>query len=337
MRDANMENMVSVIIPVYQVEKYIRKCINSVINQTYQNIEILLIDDGSPDNSGRICDEYALKDNRVKVIHKKNEGVSSARNMGLDICCGEYIMFLDSDDYIAEDAVEKALNALVLNQSDICVFNVVLITEDGEVIDDGREANPIVNEIITADDFYKKFREGNCWYYIISNKLYRRKIFEELRYPVGKIHEDSFVIHNIIDRSQTTVCIDDKLYYYVQTKNSIMRNAYSAKRLDDAEATLERSLFFLQKNKIDELQYALNLALYILNEGYLKLDRGDEFVKERFFEIKKQFRSIYLEARNTKIDGKTKIKIMLYLAGILPILYSIKKSSTNLLNGNRNQ
>ena len=116
-----------------------------------------------------------------------------------------------------------------------------------------------------------------------------------------------------------------------------MRNAYSAKRLDDAEATLERSLFFLQKNKIDELQYALNLALYILNEGYLKLDRGDEFVKERFFEIKKQFRSIYLEARNTKIDGKTKIKIMLYLAGILPILYSIKKSSTNLLNGNRNQ
>lgn len=212
-----MNELVSVIIPVYNVEKYLCKCLDSVLAQTYTNLEIILVDDGSPDACGQICDQYAQKDSRVKVLHKANGGVSSARNAGLDLATGKYIYFMDSDDYIQPILCQRIVELLEQHDVDIVTFDCWRVTERGkllggtETIDDGL----IVPEVALAE-----LMRGNINNYA-WNKIYRRHIFQDIRFPEGQVWEDVAISYKLLLKARRIYCCNEKLYYYLQRPDSI--------------------------------------------------------------------------------------------------------------------
>ena len=178
--------LISVIVPIYKVEKYLHKCIDSILAQTYTNLEIILVDDGSPDNCGKICDEYAAKDSRIKVIHQPNGGLSAARNAGLDIATGDYIGFVDSDDYIAPDMYEKLYNALVKNDADMAICDYQRFGNELPY-----DEMSLTTEVITGLQAMEKQNTViNCSFVVAWSKLYKSFIFSNVRFPVGKINED---------------------------------------------------------------------------------------------------------------------------------------------------
>ena len=257
-------SVITIIVPVYNVEKYLRKCIDSILCQTYENLQIILVDDGSTDDSGAICDEYGVKDNRIEVIHKANGGLSSARNAGLNIAIGEYVAFVDSDDYIANDMVETACNAITCQNADICIFNIKWIYENGDVYDKV-SPSPISDELITKDQAFNKLCSSTYFYYVtVVNKLYKRAVFNNLRFPVGKLHEDEFTVHYIFNACEKIVSVKKELYFYVQRENSIMHSRVSIKRLDGAWAFLDRSRFFKERHLKEMSFYAYRQACSVV-------------------------------------------------------------------------
>lgn len=229
-----MNDLISIIVPVYKVEEYLDKCIESIVNQTYTNLEIILVDDGSPDNCPKMCDKWAEKDNRIKVIHKENGGLSDARNAGLSVATGDFIAFVDSDDYIESDMYEKLLSVIINTSSDISVCNLryVYVNESTAL------CNKINTELITEytteeamsaliDD---KIRQ------VVWNKLYRTEIIKDVNFDVGKYHEDEFWSYKAIGSANKIATIDYTGYNYLQRSGSIMGNSYSLKRLDAVEA-----------------------------------------------------------------------------------------------------
>ena len=177
-----MAKKISVIVPVYKVEPYLSRCLDSIINQTYRNLEIILVDDGSPDRCGEICDEYARQDSRIRVIHKANGGLSDARNHGIDVAIGDYIAFVDSDDYIATDMYEKMLARLELDNSDMVVCNYYRFDEGSAPPKDGYIQLP--DRVLTQDEAFDFYLQIGGDYVSAWNKLYKRTIFDDLRYPV---------------------------------------------------------------------------------------------------------------------------------------------------------
>lgn len=242
-----MEPLVSIIIPIYKVEKYLDKCIESVVNQTYANLEIILVDDGSPDNCPAICDEWAKKDSRIMVIHKENGGLSSARNSGVAIAKGEWIGFIDSDDYIVPDMYEKMFLAVQESEAELCICGMKWVNEDGSKYENVL-TSPIINEVLTKEVAFSKLVGLDYYYYVTSvNKLYKKELFEKVIFPEGKLHEDEFTAHLFFNECEKIVCVQDELYFYVQHQNSIMNAAYSIKRLDAVYAIYDRYLFFRSK------------------------------------------------------------------------------------------
>ena len=211
--------LISVIIPVYKVEDYLEKCINSVINQTYTNLEIILVDDGSTDDSPKICDEYAKKDNRIKVIHKENGGLSDARNKGIEIASGEYIGFVDSDDWILPNMYEVLLRNLIKNNADISVCNLIRSKDDIKDIKNKKIKIKVYNQEKYLNKFFK-INSQTCEYYA-WNKLYKKNIIEKNMYPVGLTSEDVVGTYKAILNANIIVKTSEILYIYRINDNGI--------------------------------------------------------------------------------------------------------------------
>ena len=213
-----MENpLITVIIPVYNVEKYLQRCLDSVIAQTYQNLEIICIDDGSTDCSGEICEQYAIKDERVKVFHQENQGVSAARNKGLDMASGEYIAFVDSDDYILKDMYAKMMRALLDNGVDICVCQWQYEFADGHRVVEKSKINSEIYGRKSSLEFSRFLYRGayeNGVVVSMCNKLYKSNIFSELRLT-GVIAEDDALNDRINAMGLTVYVMDELLYIYI--------------------------------------------------------------------------------------------------------------------------
>ena len=224
--------MVSIIVPIYMVEKYLDDCIRSIVGQTYKNIEIILVDDGSTDSCPQKCDEWAHKDSRIKVIHKVNGGLSDARNAGIAVAKGEFLMFVDSDDWIREDMIEKMISEMKdAHDVDICSCGICNVYSDGRRI--SREISKMEGN---AETIIKELY-NNCNFPVSSwGKLYRSGIWEDLGFPLGKICEDAFTTPLLIDRAKDIVQIPDQLYFYRIREDSIMTSAFSPKRMDEEEA-----------------------------------------------------------------------------------------------------
>lgn len=224
---------ISIIVPIYNVEKYLKQCIDSIIAQTYTNIEIILVDDGSPDNSGNICDEYAKKDCRIKVIHKQNGGLSDARNAGIKVASGELIGFVDSDDYIANDMYELLYNNLKKENAQISCCNRYICYKNK-------------NTIYGINNFYEvmdsmRAIELMCTYGYIGfsayTKLYKKELFDNIKFPKGKVCEDMFIMYKLFDLANVIVYDANPKYYYIQRKGSISRNKKN--KIDAIESSKE--------------------------------------------------------------------------------------------------
>ena len=234
----NSQPLLSVIIPVYKVEKYLQRCLDSIINQTYKNLEIILVDDGSPDNSGKICDEYAKKDKRIKVIHQKNKGQGAARNTGIIVSKGELITFVDSDDWIECNMYEIMISKLL--QYDLDIIKCAIVETDGSKIK--RELNhktTKINVVITENIFDLYFTEFTCK--VIWNGLYRRNIIKKVEYPEGLVAEDNYVSGMYLNKAKRLMLIDNILYNYFINMSGVSKNkninkfdiCYCTKRLID--------------------------------------------------------------------------------------------------------
>ena len=231
-------DLISVIVPVYKVETYLDRCVQSIVNQTYPNLEIILVDDGSPDNCPAMCDTWAEKDSRIKVIHKENGGLSDARNAGMTIASGEWIAFVDSDDWIHTGFMENLLQAARKTESDIAACDVQITSGDA--------SSPAEKEhslrICGPEEAIGDILEGKGFRAVAWNKLYKRTLLLHERYPVGRHHEDEFFTYRILAKADRLVYLDMPMYYYFQRPGSIM-NSFSIKRLDALDAYLERIEF----------------------------------------------------------------------------------------------
>lgn len=237
-----MNPEISIIVPVYNVEKYLKRCIDSILNQSFENFELILVDDGSTDNSGKIVDEYEGIDKRIRVIHKENGGQGSARNRGLDIAKGNYIGFVDSDDWIHRDMYKILYENITKYNAEISQINHY--PSNNYMKDDYiKEYN-----VEVVDNVLKEF--GNCTsfelllYIFVWNKLYSANIWKEVRFPENKFAEDLRVIYKIYDKSNKIIKIGCKLYYYYMSDNSSTRGKFNIKKLEDIEAWEEMLQFF---------------------------------------------------------------------------------------------
>ena len=237
-----MRDLISVIIPVYKVEKYLCRCVDSVLAQTYTNMEIILVDDGSPDNCPVMCDEYARQDSRVKVIHQENAGLSGARNAGIDMAQGQWLAFVDSDDYLAADFLEQLYQACVDTGSDMSVCRWEYVR--GEAIPEHGTGEI---RVYTGREMLANLYVPDGAYFVVAwNKLYRKELFEDIRYPLGRIHEDEATTYRIYDKVKKAAYVDRSLYGYFVTPVSITRG-FNPKRMDWVTAVAERIDFFEEK------------------------------------------------------------------------------------------
>ena len=236
-------DLISVIVPVYNVEAYLDRCIGSIVDQTYKNLEIILVDDGSPDNCGAMCDAWAAKDSRIKVIHKENGGLSDARNAGMAAATGEYIGFVDSDDYIAPEMYRFLYERIIADGSDIAACGVEMRYEDGSPSRPLTRAGSCVLDREAAMEavIRESWLKQPVWY-----KLYKAELIQDIPFPFGKCHEDVFWTYQAVARAEKVSVFDTPCYFYLQRSGSIMGGGYSLKRLDSLDAKLQR-LEYLKK------------------------------------------------------------------------------------------
>lgn len=246
-----MQNpLISVVIPIYNVEQYMRECVDSVISQTYCHLEIILVDDGSPDNCPAICDEYAKKDCRIKVIHQENGGLAHARNVGITNSNGDYLTFIDSDDFVSKDYIETLYKGLVESNADISIasFNPF----KGNVVD-LHFLDFVVFSDVQKKDAIRRYCSINaeCSMPFISacNKIYRRVLFEGIAFPKGRLYEDAFTTYKLIDRARKIVFTTSKLYFYRINPQSILGQSFKEKHLEMIEAFRSGLDFFDQKGE----------------------------------------------------------------------------------------
>lgn len=261
-------DLITIVIPVYNVKKYIERCIKSVINQTYKNIEIILVDDGSTDESGDICDEYAKKDNRIKVIHKKNGGLSDARNFGIDAANGKYISFVDSDDFVTNNYVEVLYNLIKNNDSDISVCIWKNVFEDNKT---KKSYFTLFHREITATNlvmlqhmlYQKLFDTSAC------AKLYDISLFDNIRFPKGKLYEDLATTYKLFLKSKTISYSNDEIYYYFVRNNSITQSEFKEKDMDliEISETLLKTLM--------EVDYKMGLRNKLTNAAISRYLSGN--------------------------------------------------------------
>lgn len=318
------EELVSVIIPIYNVEKYLKKSVESVINQTYSNLEIILVDDGSTDLSYKLCEELKNEDTRIVVIHKENGGLSDARNKGIDIATGKYLFFLDSDDYIEKNTIEILYNTLKTDGTDMVIFNFIKIFDTGEIIQENTNINS--HEIVDANVLLKRIVQDKYWRYVPAwNKLYKKEIWTSLRFPKGKLHEDEFVIHKVLDKCERISIIPNKLLYYVQRSGSIMNNISDKNRIHITMAFVERTNFYLEHGMEKQ---ASKMFLNTIDRYIYKIDVSNV---EKNNELKQEIKKIYKKINKKNIGLKSNIKVFLaiYFEKIFNFYYLLKSGGGN--------
>ena len=326
--------MISVIIPVYKVEKYLSRCVNSIINQTYKELEIILVDDGSPDNCGNICDDFSKLDARIKVIHKENGGLSSARNNGLLVAKGEYIAYADSDDYVDITMYEKMINCLENSNADIvqCGYSIIYEDDNQSIL---QRKDVLLNSTIieSKKSILDAFFEIGKIDHVVWNKLYKREVVENVQMVEGRWYEDTMATFDILLNAHSMVTIAEPLYMYIQRSDSIMGKAFCEKNFDSLYAAEyvalkahEYAKPFVNHAKI---LLCLNCAYLYIKLRLANLDipmqsKHSKRIWETFIkawaEAKNDFKHV-----NMKNSSKIMIRLYRFSPNILYYVYSMKE------------
>ena len=320
------DDLITVIIPVYKVEKYINKCIKSVLNQTYKNLEIIIVDDGSPDNCGKICDEYGKKDNRIRVIHQENAGLSEARNAGLKIAKGEYIYLVDSDDFIDEPAIEYLYELAIDNNADIAIGNRTIFYEGQDLKTKNQEKEKLLiynnEQALEAMLYNTEFTNNAC------NKLYKTSLFNNIKYPKGRLCEDLGTTYKLLLKANKIVLGNKSYYNYLADRNdSIMNVNFNIHRMDGLDFAEEILKEVQQKHK--DIQNAAIVRLYLeCIFILLKIPNTKKYRNENI-RIKKYLRKYRWDVlRDKKLSKKQKGLCFISLFGrnILRMVWNIKEN-----------
>jgi len=301
--------IISVIIPVYKVELYLRKCLDSVCNQTYKNLEIILVDDGSPDNCGKICDEYAAKDSRIRVIHKLNEGLSVARNSGIKIATGEYLGFVDSDDYIEPDMYEFLYQNLVKENADISICGLFEHKDNRTICPHDDSIRCVVSGHDAVNTFLPLDTAGNASW----NKLYRRHVFSETVFPAGKQWEDSYIMIRLIDQANRVVFDMKPKYHYLRRPGSITMTGYRPGLMDQFYS--QTFIFRYAMERYPDLASrailtSLSASLFLLNLMLITKQPVKKAHKKQIIDFLKKNRKIIFSSPYVSRRRKLKIHLL---------------------------
>ena len=271
--------LISVIVPVYRVEDYLDHCIRSIVEQTYSNLEILLVDDGSPDRSGEICDRWAQRDSRIRVIHQRNAGAGAARNTALDVAKGEIIAFVDSDDYL-HPTLYAHLFSLMARGADIAECEIGITEADDLMMDDGAGAN-----ILTCgtEEALRLHIQDEIFRQTPPNKLYRRNCVDDIRFPVGNLIDDEFFTYKVLGNAKKLAHSSACMYAYRQQSGSAMHRPYSLRRLQGLDAKLQRLTYFTHRfpNLVPEAKADLLMTCLAAMQGCLRSLHGEELETAR--------------------------------------------------------
>lgn len=307
---AEVNPLISVIVPVYNVAEYLPECVDSIINQTYTNLEIILVDDGSTDDCPRICDAYASKDSRIRVIHKENGGLSDARNAGLDICTGELIGFVDSDDFIDKNMYFKLYNASIKHTSDVSVCHY--INDENGKCDQSKFACTMV--LNSKYDMIHQVFSGGGGTLSACLKLYKHSIFDEVRFPKGRNYEDAYIILSVIENASRMVVIPDNLYFYRKRIGSITKTDIWNDKMWDGIFVYKHVLEVLKNNYPDLQNEGIRRLCWVYRENLARAMCVDD-MREHTDDIKmvkKEFgEQIISFLRNPTISFRGKLDSIL--------------------------
>jgi glycosyltransferase involved in cell wall biosynthesis len=305
-----MSDLISIIVPVYNMEQYLDRCMSSILNQTYKNLEIILVDDGSTDSSPQICEDYALKDDRIKVIHKENGGLSDARNAGLKIATGDYIGYVDSDDWIELDMYERMYRVCIGNNAELAVCRYFREYDD-KTIDDGTDRCEVLdrNEIL---EIYITDKDGYMIYNSVWSKLFKRELVEGVMFPKGKNSEDIMYTTKALCKLEKAVYIDACLYHYmIDRKDSIMNVAKTERMFNDELPFWREHIKCIRDNVSDKMA---DLAEYYFYRRLLfyYIDTADKRIVEMIKSDKLEEKRIYSKANNIVSNGD-RVRMNLFL------------------------
>lgn len=310
---------ISIIVPVYNVENYIHKCIDSILAQTFTDFQLILVNDGSADRCGEICEDYAGKDNRVEVIHKENGGLSSARNAGLDAARGKYIGFVDSDDYIAADMYSFLHGNITETNADISICSFYTVEPNGRVLHKKPKG---IKKYMEKQEALKTLLSRRHFENHVCDKLFRRTLFDDIRFP-DQIYEDIAIMYKLFDRCRSVVYVSEPKYFYIQRQGSIVNSGFGVKKLifiDECQKIVE---FSASKGGLyDEEAHSCYILsnLWLLHEG--ALDKNNQY-KEIVNELSKNILSYYdIALKNKYIRFHEKFSIFLLKLGISTCLIS---------------
>lgn len=273
-----MSDLISIIIPIYNVETYLKKCIESIIHQSYFNLEIILVDDGSTDKSGEICEEYSKRDQRIKVIHKANGGISSARNEGLKVASGEYICFVDSDDYVELDMYQSLYELIKENQADISMVSFFEESQNKPI--KCKDSNRLLiyeNEIILQELLINKNLQNVVW-----NKMFSKRLFSKISFPEGIIYEDIGTTFYLFEKAKKLVYLEVPKYHHVIRNGSAIETKSIKSCIDLLNVIYDRFLYIEEKHPMLRIYNAYSFALYMI-KSYSEMlcsDFDEETVKE---------------------------------------------------------
>ncbi|MDP4152048.1 MAG: glycosyltransferase family 2 protein [Bacillota bacterium] len=303
--------LISIIVPIYKVEKYLPACLDSIITQSYKNIEIILVDDGSPDRSGEICDEYALKDARIIVIHQPNSGLSAARNAGILASKGQIIGFIDSDDLVSSNFIETLYNLMEKYNADISGCDYIEFHDDilPDTFRAGKAVLKVMNNRQAADSL---FSDDYVTMTVVYNKLYKRSLFSNVLFPEGKIHEDEFTSYKLLYFSAKTVITDLPMYFYRRRNDSITGAGFNQSSLHALEAFKERMTFFKDQKEKDLYEKAAVRYAHLLIEYYEKAQSLDNARKYEKL-IRKRYSRLMPRIIFSNVSYKEKIVLLIYL------------------------
>lgn len=327
-------DLISIIVPVYNVKQYIEDCLESIIAQTYQNLEIILVDDGSNDGSEDICEKMADRDERIQVVHQANQGLSAARNTGLDRMQGKYVVFVDSDDFIHPEMIECLYSALKGNEADLAFCSHIRF-KDGNHYHFLQASKKKDFQILSGRECIKNFNGKNALdMVVVWNKLYQKKIFETLRFPMGKIHEDEFINYKILYPLTKCVYVISPMYYYRIRKGSITQNnKFDIKLMNKLEALKERKDYF--KMAGDEELYSFTLRKYATASAELIICMKGADIKDKHLMKKmeadfiKKYRTEIIKNPYIGVGDKLKYALFLFNKTIYKNLKNIQESIKN--------
>lgn len=316
-----METAISVIVPVYRVEKYLPACIDSILNQTFTDFELILVDDGSPDRCPEICDETAKRDARVRVIHQANQGLSAARNAGIEAARGAWLSFVDSDDYIAPQFYEKLYQTAQRTDADCVMCSVQNVDESGKSIDSALMR--VADEVKTGQEVLQKIGRDDVTPYLTAwNKLYRRKLFNTLRYPAGRQNEDVFVFAELFCQVQRAACVAEPLYFYRKRIDSIMNSAVKLRNLDEMWAYVNCFEHLQQDNEESILKETEKRVFAKLTGVYYRVTEEDRYSNKMKQAKKAQWNIAMRLMKQGRLDLRSLARTLLFQA--LPGVYGLR-------------